>query len=117
MINSPSDTMIKPNGALDLDEIAPKPIYGDRPDVFTTLADYVVNDAEDIGVDEQRATVVVKFDRPDGQTWIRCHPDPERQRKVYGFRDRNKSRKLLVVPKSLLRFLGHQVRLYRVLQG
>ena len=110
-------TMVKPNGALNLDEIAPRPIYDDRTDVFTSLADYVVDETEDIGIAEVQQTVVVKFDRPDGQTWIRCHPDPDRQRKVYGFRDRTKSRKLLVVPKTLLRFLGHQVRLYRVLQG
>jgi hypothetical protein len=109
--------MAKPNGALDLDEIAPKPIFGDRTDVFTSLDDYCVDASDDIVIAEIQQTVIVKFDRPNGQTWIRCHPDPGRQRRVYGFRDRTKSRKLLVVPKTLLRFLGHQVRLYRVVQG
>ena len=106
----------KPNGTIDLDELAPKPIYSERPDVFTCLDDYIVTDAE-IGISEVAQTVVVEFDRPDGQTWIRCHPDPDRQSQVYGFRDRTKSRKLLVVPRSLLHLLGHQVRLYRILQG
>jgi hypothetical protein len=109
--------MIKANGAFNLDEFAPKqPIYGERSDVFTSLDDYCIMDDE-IGIAEVAQTVAVKFDKPDGQTWIRCHPDPQRQRKIYGFRDRNKTRKLLVVPKSLLHFLGHQTKPYRILQG
>jgi hypothetical protein len=112
--------MAQPNGKFNLDDLdlsSPKrPIFSDRPDVFIDLADYIIP-KDEIGIAEVAQTVVVKFDKPDGQTWIRCHPDPERQSQIYGFRDRNKGRKLLVVPRSLLRFLGHQVRRYRILQG
>jgi hypothetical protein len=108
---------MKQNGEYTLDELAPKPIFSERPDIFIDLADYIVP-RDEIGIAETAQTVAVKFDKPDGQTWIRCHPDPERQSQIYGFRDRTRgSRKLLVVPRSLLHLLGHQVRLYRVLQG
>jgi hypothetical protein len=101
--------MNKANGAIDLDEIAPKlPIYGERPDVFTSLDDYCIKDDE-IGIPEVAQTVVITLGKPDGQTWARCNANPNRQRKVHCFKDRNKSKKLFVVPKSLLHLLGYQV--------
>jgi len=53
------------------------PNLDDRPSVFTDLEDIKVTDDED-GVAEVRFTDTVGFEKPSDQSFVRCHPNPDR---------------------------------------
>jgi hypothetical protein len=109
--------MAKPNGAA-IEEAAipaPKPDFSGRNDVFTDLADYMVDPAA-FGIEEAPVVLQVKFQRPSNQEWVRCHAEPGRIGYFDCVRDR-RANKLYAVHPAVRPLVRSQARPYRVLQA
>lgn len=82
------------------------PNINDRPNIFADLDSIAITDAED-GVAEERFTSTVGgFGKPNNQSFVRCHPDPERVMRVFGIKSKGDRGKIFVVPKPMLPKLG-----------
>jgi hypothetical protein len=88
----------------------------DRPSVFTDLESIMLTDAED-GVDEEQFTSDVIFGKPNNQSYVRCHPDPDRVTRVFGIKDKNSLGRIFIVPKPLLPKLGPLCQRYILRQA
>lgn len=79
------------------------PNIDDRKNVIAELNDLGVF-VEDgaLGLSERPLVLSVRFGRPHDQERVRCHPDPERCKTIYGIKDKINRGKIWVLSKKIL---------------